>query len=99
LFDYFETPLAHAFARDDALANHPLIVKLTGAAGANPGDIPYYQSSKFVLSDQPPDRKGARAHGADDAAHQRRQGSSNSDGDFLHCMRLFMERLRHADAR
>jgi putative ABC transport system substrate-binding protein len=42
--------------------------------GANPGDIPYYQVSKFELSINLKTAQGARARRVGDAAGQRRQG-------------------------
>ena len=40
--------------------------------GANPGDIPFYQPTKFELSHQSQDRESARPRNASDAARPRR---------------------------
>jgi len=51
--------------------------------GVNPGEIPYYQASKFELSINLKTRESPWAHRASDAARRRRQGDRMKRREFM----------------
>jgi len=51
--------------------------------GANPGEIPYYQASKFERAINLKTRESPWAHRAGDAARRRRQGDRMKRREFM----------------